>query len=104
MSGHYWVWIYDFEQDVWRKYNDSSVEVKRSTAEVLAILSTSGEPYFLCYVRDEDKEKFVDVPRRRRPSPSSDSPVQGIDADGDVQVANNESAATTTPLQGQKGD
>lgn len=104
MSGHYWVWIYDFEQDVWRKYNDSSVEVKRSTAEVLAILSTSGEPYFLCYVRDEDKEKFVDVPRRRRPSPSSDSPVQGIDADGDIEVANNEPAATTTPFQGQKGD
>lgn len=104
MSGHYWVWIYDFEQDVWRKYNDSSVEVKRSTAEVLAILSTSGEPYFLCYVRDEDKEKFVDVPRRRRPSPSSDSRVQGIDADGDIEVANNEPAATTTPFQGQKGD
>ncbi|KAM0291572.1 hypothetical protein ACHAO9_003699 [Fusarium lateritium] len=104
MSGHYWVWIYDFEQDVWRKYNDSSVEVKRSTAEVLAILSTSGEPYFLCYVRDEDKDKFVDVPRRRRPSPSSDSPVQGIDVDGDVQVANNEPAATTTPSQGQKDD
>jgi ubiquitin carboxyl-terminal hydrolase 25/28 len=104
MSGHYWVWIYDFEQDVWRKYNDSSVEVKRSTAEVLAILSTSGEPYFLCYVRDEDKEKFVDVPRRRRPSPSSDAPVQGIDADGDIQVDKNEPAATTEPFQGQKGD
>jgi ubiquitin carboxyl-terminal hydrolase 25/28 len=104
MSGHYWVWIYDFEQDVWRKYNDSSVEVKRSTAEVLAILSTSGEPYFLCYVRDEDKEKFVDVPRRRRPSPSSDAPVQGIDADGDIQVANNEPAATIKSFQGQKDD
>ncbi|KAF5002661.1 hypothetical protein FGRMN_199 [Fusarium graminum] len=83
MSGHYWVWIYDFEQDVWRKYNDSSVEVNRSTAEVLAILSTSGEPYFLCYVRDEDKEKYVDVPRRRRLPPSAGAPVQSIDADGD---------------------
>ncbi|KAF4966300.1 hypothetical protein FSARC_6033 [Fusarium sarcochroum] len=90
MSGHYWVWIYDFEQGVWRKYNDSNVEVKHSTDEVLKILSTSGEPYFLCYVRDEDKEKYVDVPRRRRPSPSSDDPSQTVDADGDVKVANNE--------------
>ena len=66
-SGHYWVWIYDFEQNVWRKYNDSNVEVKHSTDEVLKTLSSSGEPYFLCYVRDEDKEEYVDVPRRRRP-------------------------------------
>ncbi|KAM0561791.1 hypothetical protein ACHAPJ_002962 [Fusarium lateritium] len=110
-SGHYWVWIYDFEQDVWRKYNDSDVEVKRSTDEVLKILSTSGEPYFLCYVRDEDKEKYVDVPRRRRPSPSSKDSPETVDADGDVKVANNEpvNASKTaqelpTPHLEQKGD
>ncbi|RGP79988.1 ubiquitin carboxyl-terminal hydrolase 2 [Fusarium longipes] len=57
-SGHYWVWIFDFEQNVWRKYNDSNVEVKHSTDEVLKTFS-SGEPYFLCYVRDEDKEEYV---------------------------------------------
>ncbi|KAF5027282.1 hypothetical protein F66182_625 [Fusarium sp. NRRL 66182] len=71
MSGHYWVWIYDFEQDVWRKYNDSNVEVNRSTGEVLATLSSTGEPYFLCYVRDEDKDKRSSSPtlpaRRYRP-------------------------------------
>ncbi|KAF5640724.1 ubiquitin carboxyl-terminal hydrolase 2 [Fusarium tjaetaba] len=90
ISGHYWVWIYDFEQGVWRKYNDSNVEVKRSTAEVLNILSTSGEPYFLCYVRDEDKETYVDVPRRRRPAPPSDTSLENLDADGDITVTNNE--------------
>ncbi|KAJ4170527.1 ubiquitin-specific protease ubp2 [Fusarium falciforme] len=83
MSGHYWVWIHDFEQDVWRKYNDSNVDVKRNTDEVLATLSTSGEPYFLCYVRDEDKDAYVNVPRRQRPE-------QTTDADGDVVVANSE--------------
>ncbi|KAF4345270.1 ubiquitin carboxyl-terminal hydrolase 2 [Fusarium beomiforme] len=85
MSGHYWVWIYDFEQLVWRKYNDSNVEVKRSTDEVLATLNTSGEPYFLCYVREEDKEKYVDVPRRRRPASPSDAPFQNVDTDGDIK-------------------
>ncbi|CAF3486314.1 unnamed protein product [Fusarium graminearum] len=86
-SGHYWVWIYDFAQNVWRKYNDSNVEVKASTGEVLRTLSSSGEPYFLCYVRDEDKEAYVDVPRRRRPRPlpSSDDELQPIDADGDTE-------------------
>ncbi|KAM0426882.1 hypothetical protein ACHAPT_007778 [Fusarium lateritium] len=83
MSGHYWVWIHDFEQDVWRKYNDSNVDVKRSTDDVLATLSTSGEPYFLCYVRDKDKDAYVGVPRRQRPA-------QTTDVDGDVVVANNE--------------
>jgi ubiquitin carboxyl-terminal hydrolase 25 len=99
MSGHYWVWIYDFEQDVWRKYNDSNVEVKRSTDEVLNTLSTSGEPYFLCYVRDEDKEKYVDVPRRRRPAPQSDAPFENLDADGDTKVTNTEPLKTSESPQ-----
>lgn len=99
MSGHYWVWIYDFEQDVWRKYNDSNVEVKRSTVEVLNTLSTSGEPYFLCYVRDEDKETYVNVPRRRRPAPPSDTSFENIDADGDMTVTNNEPPKTSESPQ-----
>ncbi|SCN94424.1 related to ubiquitin carboxyl-terminal hydrolase 2 [Fusarium fujikuroi] len=99
MSGHYWVWIYDFEQDVWRKYNDSNVEVKRSTVEVLNTLSTSGEPYFLCYVRDEDKETYVDVPRRRRPAPPSDTSFENLDADGDITVTNSEPPKTSESPQ-----
>ncbi|KAJ3523949.1 hypothetical protein NM208_g12251 [Fusarium decemcellulare] len=71
MSGHYWVWIHDFEQK----------------HEVLATLSTSGEPYFLCYVQDTGKEEYVDVPRRQRPPPSREPTT---DADGDVTVSNNE--------------
>lgn len=96
-SGHYWVWIYDFEQNVWRKYNDANVEVKHSTDEVLKTLSSSGEPYFLCYVRNEDKEEYVDVPRRRRPAPSSDDPLQPEDADGDAQLINSDAVKTPGP-------
>ncbi|KAK2595400.1 ubiquitin-specific protease ubp2 [Conoideocrella luteorostrata] len=64
MSGHYWVWIHDFEDNTWRWYNDADVKENKNTAEVLETLSTSGEPYFLCYVRDEDKSDFVNVPKR----------------------------------------
>ncbi|PNY24948.1 Ubiquitin carboxyl-terminal hydrolase 2 [Tolypocladium capitatum] len=92
MSGHYWVWICDFEDRVWRWYNDADVRENKDTAEVLSKLSTSGEPYFLCYVRDDDKGKYVDVPKRRPPTPPSEdqetppSEPNTTDDDGDVDV------------------
>lgn len=92
MSGHYWVWICDFEDRVWRRYNDADVCENKDTAEVLQTLSTSGEPYFLCYVRDEDKHEFVDVPKRQRAaagSPGEAASTAGAtatDTDGDVRV------------------
>ncbi|KOS18139.1 Ubiquitin carboxyl-terminal hydrolase 2 [Escovopsis weberi] len=66
-SGHYWVWIHDFEEKVWRWYNDADVRENHDTAEVLRDLSSSGEPYFLCYVRDEDKKDYVSVLGRQIP-------------------------------------
>ncbi|KAG5995146.1 hypothetical protein E4U54_002919 [Claviceps lovelessii] len=67
MSGHYWVWIHDFEDNIWRWYNDADVKENKDTKAVLETLSGSGEPYFLCYVRDEDKMDFVNVPKRQPP-------------------------------------
>ncbi|OAA71629.1 ubiquitin carboxyl-terminal hydrolase [Cordyceps fumosorosea ARSEF 2679] len=75
MSGHYWVWIRDFDENVWRWYNDADVKENKNTEEVLQTLSTSGEPYFLCYVRDTDKENFVDVPKREQPPPPEPEPM-----------------------------
>lgn len=91
MSGHYWVWIHDAEENVWRKYNDSNVEENRNTAEVLHTLSTTGEPYFLCYVRDGDKDDFVDVPKRQRPEATD------VDVDGDVSVSTQGSETAPQP-------
>lgn len=75
-SGHYWVWIHDFEANVWRWYNDADVRENKDTAEVLRTLSTSGEPYFLCYVRDEDKDQYVSVPKREPPVQEDADKVQ----------------------------
>ncbi|RFU77759.1 ubiquitin carboxyl-terminal hydrolase [Trichoderma arundinaceum] len=98
-SGHYWVWIHDFEANVWRWYNDADVKENKDTAEVLQTLSTSGEPYFLCYVRDEDKDQYVSVPSREPPKKEEEEteakepmveaelpPLVAADKDEDVKV------------------
>lgn len=107
-SGHYWVWIHDFEANVWRWYNDADVKENKDTAEVLQTLSTSGEPYYLCYVRDEDKDQYVSVPKREPPKKEEgggqeqegqaeaeetkpaveieSTPLAADDRDGDVEV------------------
>ena len=71
-AGHYWVWIHDFDEGVWRCYNDASVTVETDTVKVLNTLSTGGEPYYLCYVRDEDKQEWVSVPKRGVALPAED--------------------------------
>lgn len=80
-SGHYWVWIHDFEEGVWRWYNDADVKENKDTQEVLKTLSSGGEPYFLCYVRDGDKDDYVNVPKRHVPSPDVVSSPPGLIAD-----------------------
>ena len=67
-SGHYWVWIRDFEDNIWRRYNDADVAENKNTLDVLTTLSGSGEPYFLCYVRDDDKDEYVNVLKRQPPA------------------------------------
>lgn len=62
-SGHYWVWIHDFEEDVWRKYNDTRVEVHPADF-VFQELNTKGEPYYLAYVRATEVNELVRVPKR----------------------------------------
>lgn len=111
-SGHYWVWIHDFEENVWRWYNDADVKENKNTGEVLQTLSTGGEPYFLCYVRDDGKDNYVSVPKRERPptpppqvatadvgtseepapvgqpvvTEGGSKPAASVDADGDIDA------------------
>lgn len=66
-AGHYWVWIYDFGANIWRKYNDTTVEVYADTATVLRELNSNGDPYYLAYVRDTNVGELVTIPERSRP-------------------------------------
>ncbi|SPQ24801.1 fbff99f8-5ec0-439c-b664-917015173b98 [Thermothielavioides terrestris] len=67
-AGHYWVWIHDFERDVWRKYNDTTVSVHPADF-VFQELNTKGEPYYLAYVRADEVAHLVSIPRRHPPTP-----------------------------------
>ena len=81
-SGHYWVWIFDFQQNIWRKYNDRTVTENADTKAVIQELSTKGEPYYLMYVRDQDKHDLVNTPRRQ---PATNTPADTEMADNDTQ-------------------
>jgi ubiquitin carboxyl-terminal hydrolase 25 len=64
-GGHYWVWIRDFETGIWRKYNDEiTTETRSDTNALLNELNSKDFPYFVAYVRDNDKMKLVGAPRR----------------------------------------
>ncbi|KAK0611488.1 hypothetical protein B0T14DRAFT_439487 [Immersiella caudata] len=83
-AGHYWVWIHDFEQDVWRKYNDTRVSVHPAEF-VFEELNTKGEPYYLAYVRESDISQLVSTPRRQNPSPEIEM-TQAPQLDGNADV------------------
>jgi ubiquitin carboxyl-terminal hydrolase 25/28 len=60
--GHYYIYIYDFEKDVWRKYNDTTVTEVQNVAEIFQHREEQNPPtpYFLVYVNDNLKHRLVD--------------------------------------------
>ncbi|KAI9743337.1 MAG: ubiquitin-specific protease ubp2 [Claussenomyces sp. TS43310] len=72
--GHYWIYIYDFERDIWREYNDEYVSVVHDRKQIFEQTTGGATPYYLVYVRDEDKDDLVDaVCREVADSPVGDS-------------------------------
>ncbi|KAL8760403.1 MAG: hypothetical protein Q9199_000027 [Rusavskia elegans] len=62
-SGHYWIYIRDFKQDLWREYNDETVSAVTKVSQIFDEDKNPGRPatpYFLVYVRDDLKDEFVD--------------------------------------------
>lgn len=97
--GHYWVWIYDFEQNIWRKYNDKKVTENPDSKAVLEELSSRGEPYYLAYVRDQDKDELVNVPRRKpAPAPAQEVEMTDFDAPITEHVENSIQGQQDPPL------
>lgn len=66
-SGHHWVYIYDFKNDVWREYNDERVEIVKDRQKVFGNegwSATDPRPataHYLVYVRDDQKNDLVDA-------------------------------------------
>jgi ubiquitin carboxyl-terminal hydrolase 25/28 len=60
--GHYWIYIYDFERDIWREYNDERVSVVSDRKQIFEQTGANGPtPYYLVYVKDQIKDELVDA-------------------------------------------
>lgn len=80
--GHYWIYIYDFRKDIWRKYNDEYVTEVQNLNEIFEKSSDPNPPtpYFLVYVNDEKRDLLVDpVNRNIQPEPNPDQ-MEGVEA------------------------
>ena len=70
-GGHYWIYIRDFERDLWRSYNDSDVRIiedpKREIFDKRDPSST-GAPYLVVYVAHEQTHQWIDPLFRAAPS------------------------------------
>lgn len=75
--GHYWIYIFDFHRNIWRKYNDSYVSEVTDEKEVFGDSNDSynrpATPYYLVYVQEPIKHELIDpVLRDIRTEPLSE--------------------------------
>ncbi|MCJ1285725.1 ubiquitin-specific protease ubp2 [Xylographa opegraphella] len=61
-SGHYWIYIYDFVNSMWRKYNDGYVTEVTETQIIFGAEQSTrpASPYFLVYVREDLRFDLVE--------------------------------------------
>lgn len=75
--GHYWIYIYDFTKDIWRKYNDGYVTEVKSREEIFEQEAYNpATPYFLVYVKDEVKDELVEPVCRQLAEAPEDLPME----------------------------
>jgi len=82
--GHYWIYIYDFTKDIWRKYNDGYVTEVKNREEIFEQEAYNpATPYFLVYVKDEAKDELVEPVCRQLSETLGDLPMEMAPTDGD---------------------
>lgn len=59
-AGHYWIYIYDFKNNVWREYNDETVSIVTDRNRIFESQGGEATPYYLVYVRESDRDELVD--------------------------------------------
>ncbi|KAF2641325.1 cysteine proteinase [Massarina eburnea CBS 473.64] len=85
-SGHYWIFIHDFQNKIWRKYNDEYVdevteeEVHRRVETANPAISTG-----IVYVREDVALTHTEAVCRRIPE-SNDQVSSNAHVDGDVDT------------------
>lgn len=108
-GGHYWVYIYDFESDIWREYNDEYVtEVKDRRRIFDHQGGAGGTPYYLAYVRSSDTKDLVEAVCREIPEVemtgttetwTGDVEVNGVEEDDEVVATRHIEHARPRPLR-----
>ncbi|KAJ5777942.1 hypothetical protein N7520_001188 [Penicillium odoratum] len=60
--GHYWIYIKDFQKNIWRKYNDEYVTEVQNLDEIFANKDDTNPPtpYFLVYINELKRNRMVD--------------------------------------------
>jgi ubiquitin carboxyl-terminal hydrolase 25/28 len=98
MGGHYWIYIFDFKAEMWRKYEDQEVQEVTNLQDIFGEKDpqTEGAPYFVVYVRDELKDEVMDAFCRAKPEQEaalvedmeedSGAGMNNSDADGSYEL------------------
>jgi ubiquitin carboxyl-terminal hydrolase 25/28 len=97
--GHYYIYIFDFRKNVWRKYNDTEVTEVTNTDEIFKNQERQNPPtpYFLVYVNDGLKDRLADpVCRQIIEDPAPSETVRSTEATVPMEGV---TATTLTPQQ-----
>ncbi|TGZ80238.1 cysteine proteinase [Ascodesmis nigricans] len=65
--GHYWIYIYDFQRHMWRKYNDERVTEVIDPQEIFTTAPNDHQPptpYFLVFIREDQAEAITEAVKR----------------------------------------
>jgi ubiquitin carboxyl-terminal hydrolase 25/28 len=106
-SGHYWVYIFDFKKEIWRKYNDGYVTEVKDTNEIFRAPTEAEQktysgppnPYVLIYVRSDIKDQLVESVHREivHLPPQPTQPMEP--AGGDIHMADDAETAGTNHIE-----
>ncbi|KAL5114379.1 ubiquitin-specific protease ubp2 [Pleosporales sp. CAS-2024a] len=88
-GGHYWIYIYDFQNGLWRKYNDDHVTLANESdifEREIAVMPSASTG--VVYIREDQIDAITEAVRREPASPedgsaqtqSSDVHMQDVDA------------------------
>ncbi|KAJ5232089.1 Peptidase C19 ubiquitin carboxyl-terminal hydrolase 2 [Penicillium chermesinum] len=77
--GHYWIYIFDFKKEIWRKYNDEYVTEVTNPGDIFneSHDTSPPTPYFLVYINSAMKERLVDPVFRDIAQPSTSDDARG---------------------------
>ncbi|KAK5125256.1 hypothetical protein LTR85_000932 [Meristemomyces frigidus] len=84
--GHYWVYIHDFANNIWRNYNDEHVSEVTKLEDIFEAKTwNQGTPTYAVYVQDGKKEEIVQPVCREPERAPTPPPTQWTQAE-DVQM------------------